>query len=117
SSRVEDLISRRGVQFQASPAVLEILKEFGAGPKLLSLIPLPPPPPPPPPTPPAPKMAGALTVVCEPKDCAVVIDNVYKGPTSENRKTVTDLHAGESTVEVFADGYEGVTRRIQLQEG
>jgi len=116
SSRVEDLISRRGVQFQASPAILDILKEFGAGPKLLSMIP-PPPPVALPPTPPPPKIAGALTVICEPKDCAVIVDNMYKGATSQNRKTVTGLQAGDATVEVFANGYEGVTRRIQLQEG
>src|SRR6059036_3461014 len=119
SRRVEDLISRRGVQFQASPAILEILTEFGADPKLLSLIPPPPPPPlpPAPPTPPAPKMAGALTVVCEPRDCSVVVDNMYKGVTAENRKLVTGLHAGDATVEVFADGYEGATRRVRLEEG
>src|SRR5215470_2848532 len=47
SSRVEDQISKAGVRFQATPGVLDILKEFGAGPKLLSMIP-------PPPAPPAP---------------------------------------------------------------
>src|SRR4051794_28955015 len=29
TSRVEDLVSKAGVQFQATPGVLEILKEFG----------------------------------------------------------------------------------------
>ncbi len=98
-SRAEDLVSKRGVQFQASPAVLDILKEFGASPKLLSMIPVPPVPPPPP-KPPAPKVAGALTVICEPKDCAVIVDDKYIGATSENQKTLTGLHAGDVTVEV-----------------
>ena len=115
-SRAEDLVSKRGVQFQASPAVLDILKEFGASAKLLSMIPVPPVPPPPP-KPPAPPVAGALRVICEPRDCAVIVDDKYMGPTSENQKTLTGLHAGDATVEVFADGYEGVTRRIQLPEG
>jgi len=115
-SRAEDLVSKRGVQFQGSPAVLDILREFGASAKLLSMIPVPPVPPPPP-KPPAPKVAGALTVICAPKDCAVIVDDKYMGATSANQKTLTGLHAGDATVEVFADGYEGVTRRIQLQEG
>src|SRR5207248_3039400 len=105
SSRVEDLISKRGVQFQASPGVLDILKEFGAGPKLLSMIPVPPSPPPPAAAPSV-KPAGALTVICEPKDCAVIVNDTYQGTTSELRKTVTGLRAGEATVEVFANGYD-----------
>src|SRR5262245_24445920 len=113
STRVEDLISRRGVQFQGNPAVLGILREFGAGPKLLGMIPVPPPPP----SPPAPKVAGALTVVCEPRDCSVIVKEMYKGPTADGRKTVAGLPAGETTVEVFAEGYERITRTIQLQEG
>ena len=38
SSKVESLVSVRGIQFQSSPTVLDILKEFGAGPRLLSMI-------------------------------------------------------------------------------
>src|SRR5262249_250857 len=67
SSRVEDLVSKSGVRFQATPAVLDILKEFGAGPKLLSMIPAAPAA-----SAAAPKVAGPLTVTCEPKDCTVV---------------------------------------------
>src|SRR5215813_5850071 len=74
SSRVEDQISKAGVRFQATPAVLDILKEFGAGPKLLAMIP----PAPAPPSAPAPKAAGPLTVICEPKDCAVAAGELYK---------------------------------------
>jgi PEGA domain len=113
--RAEDLVSKAGVQFQASPAVLDILKEFGASPKLLSMIPAPPPPPP---TvkPPAPRVAGPLTVICEPKDCNVVIDNRYEGVTDQNRKTINGLPPGTANVTVFADGYENVTRQVQLQE-
>src|SRR5215470_9793116 len=70
SARVEELVSKAGVQFQATPANVDILKQFGAGPKLISMIP-PPVAPPPPPQPPAPKVAGPLTVVCEPRDCVV----------------------------------------------
>src|SRR5262245_19254361 len=64
SSRVEDLVSKAGVRFQATPGVLDILKEFGAGPKLLSMIP----PAPAAASAPAAKVAGPLTVMCEPKD-------------------------------------------------
>lgn len=119
SRRVEDQISKAGVQFQATHEVVDILKQFGASPKLISMIPVPPPPapPPPPPEPPAPKVAGPLTVVCEPKDCAVVVDDKYEGPTDQNRKTVSGLRPGEATIRVFADGYERLTRRIQLEEG
>jgi hypothetical protein len=113
SARVEDLVSRRGLQFQSNPAVLDILKDFGGGPKLLAMIPAPPAPP----VPPAPKIAGALVIACEPKDCSVVVNDIYKGPTSQNKVTVPDLRAGEVTVQVFADGYEGESRKIQLEEG
>src|SRR5262245_887943 len=107
SSRVEDLVSKSGVKFQATPGVLDILKEFGAGPKLLSMIP----PAPAAASAPAAKVAGPLTVMCEPKDCTIVVCEMYKGTTSQNRMTITGLNAGESMVEVFADGYEHVTRR------
>lgn len=112
SSRVEDLVSKSGVRFQATPGVLDILKEFGAGPKLLSMIPAAPAP-----SAPTAKVAGPLTVMCEPKDCTIVVGETYKGTTSQNRMTITGLNAGESMVEVFADGYEHVTRRVELEEG
>jgi hypothetical protein len=112
SSRVEDQISKAGVRFQATPGVLDILKEFGAGPKLLSMIPAAPAA-----SAPVPRVAGPLTVFCEPKDCTIVVGETYKGTTSQNRMTITGLGTGESTVEVFADGYEHVTRRIGLEEG
>jgi len=115
SARVETLISSRGVQFQGNAAVLDVLKEFGAGPKLLAMIPIPPPPKAT--TPPAPKFAGPLDIVCAPKDCDVTIDNVRKGTTSQSRKTISGLPAGEVTVQVFTEGHEIVTRRLQLQEG
>src|SRR5690242_7388502 len=52
SARVEDMISKAGgVQFRATPDNVDILKQFGASQKLISLI-LPPPPPPAPPQPP-----------------------------------------------------------------
>ena len=38
STRTESLISTRGIQFQSSPAVMDILKEFGASPKLLLMV-------------------------------------------------------------------------------
>jgi hypothetical protein len=117
STRVEDLISKSGpVQFQATPANVELLKSLGASPKLISLIP-PPVAPPPPPQPPAPKIGGPLTIVCEPQDCIVAVDDKYEGPTEHNRKTVSGLHAGDVTVQIFADGYDHLTRRIPLQEG
>jgi hypothetical protein len=93
--------------------VLDILKEFGAGPKLLSMIPVPPTPP----APPGPKVAGPLEVVCEPKDCSVVVEDKYRGTTAQNKTTVSGLVAGEVVVRVFADGYEDVSRRILLEEG
>lgn len=112
SARVEDQVSKAGVQFQATPAVVDILKQFGASAKLISMIPVPPPLP----EPPAPKVAGPLTVVCEPKDCSVLLDEKYEGATSQNRKTMSGLRPGEVTLEVFADGYDRITRRIQLEE-
>jgi hypothetical protein len=113
SSRVEDLISKAGVRFQATPGVLDILKEFGAGPKLLAMIP----PAPAPPAAPAAKVAGPLTVICEPKDCTVAAGETYKGLTSQNRSTITGLRPGETTLDIFADGYEHMTRRVVLEEG
>jgi len=109
-------VSKFGVQFEATPAIVDILKQFGASPKLISMIPVPPLPPPPP-TPPAPKVAGSLTIVCEPTDCAVVVADKYEGSTTGNRKTIGGLRPGETTVQIFADGYEQHTRRIVLEEG
>jgi hypothetical protein len=112
SSRVEDQITKAGgVQFEASPPVLDLLKQYGASPKLLALIPVPPLPP----VVTVPK-AGPLTIVCEPKDCAVAVAEKYGGTTAQNRKTINDLPPGETTVEVFADGYEHVSRRVLLEE-
>jgi hypothetical protein len=117
STRVEDMISKAGgVQFRATPDNVDILKQFGASQKLISMIPAPPPPPAPP-QPPAPKLAGPLTIVCEPKDCVVAVDDRYEGSTDHNRKTVNGLHPGDVTVQIFADGYDHLTRRIPLQEG
>jgi len=112
SSRVEDQISKAGgVQFEATPAVVDILKQFGAGPKLISMIPAPPPPR----EAPAPKLAGPLTVICEPKDCVVAVGEKYAGLTNQNRKTISGLPPGETNVEIFAEGYERVSRRVQLE--
>src|SRR5690349_4288670 len=117
SARVEDMISKAGgVQFRATPDNVDILKQFGASQKLISMIPAPPPPPAPP-LPPAPKVAGPLTIVCEPKDCIVAVEDRYEGSTDHNRKTVNGLHSGDATIQVFADGYDHLTRRISLQEG
>jgi hypothetical protein len=118
SRRVEDQISKAGVQFEATPAVVDILKQFGASAKLISMIPVPSPSPsaPEPPVVAA-KSAGPLTVVCEPKDCAVVVDDKYEGATSQNRKTIEGLRPGDRTIEIFADGYEHLTRRLALEEG
>jgi hypothetical protein len=114
SKRVEDLISKSGVQFQATPEVVDILKQFGASAKLISMIP-PPPPPVSAPATPATRTAGPLSVVCEPKDCVVVVGDKSAGATEKNRKTFTGLAPGDTTVQVFADGYENLTRQIRLE--
>jgi hypothetical protein len=112
SARVEDQITKAGgVQFEASQPVLDLLKQYGASPKLLAMIPVPPPPP----VVSVPK-AGPLTIVCEPGDCAVAVAEKYAGTTAQNRKTISDLPPGETTVEVFADGYDHVSRSIRLEE-
>jgi hypothetical protein len=114
SQRVEDLISKSGVQFQATPGVADLLKQFGASARLISMIP-PPPTPPPAPAPAAPKLAGPLSIVCEPNDCVVLVDNKHEGLTDHNRKTIAGLTAGEANVEVFADGYEHLARKVRLE--
>src|SRR5262249_35920126 len=50
------------------------------------------------------------------KECAFAVDQKYAGTTVENRKIVTNLPPGEVTVEVFADGFDHMTRRIRLEE-
>jgi hypothetical protein len=120
STRVENLISTRGIQFQSSPAVLDILKEFGASPKLLLLVKEKAQPVPEPPAPvvvaPVNKVAGPLNVVCEPKDCLVIVD-VYRGVTVQNKTTVTGLKPGDVDVQVFAEGYAGASQKVLLEEG
>jgi hypothetical protein len=115
SARAEGLVSKAGVQFEATPAVVDILKQFGASQKLISMLPVPSPPPVPA-APPAPKVAGALTIVCEPRDCAVAINERYEGTTVQNRKTVGGLPPGEITLQIFADGYDHLSRRIVLEK-
>ena len=120
SARVESLVAARGIQFQSSPAVLDILKDFGANPKLLAAISAAAPPPDEPPPPkevtPVNKVAGPLNVVCQPKDCLVVVDG-YTGMTTQNKTTVTGLKPGEVVVNVFADGYESANRKVRVEEG
>jgi len=116
SKRVEDQISRAGVSFRGTPETLDILKQFGASAKLISMIPAPPATPEPP-KPAEPKIAGALTVACEPLDCMVVVRGKYEGKTAQGRKTINGLEAGVVNVEVFADGYEHVIQSVQMEEG
>lgn len=120
STRTESLISTRGIQFQSSPAVMDILKEFGASPKLLLLVAEKSQPIPEPPAPivaaPVNRVAGPLNVVCEPKDCLVIVD-VFRGQTVQNKTTVTGLKPGEVDVQVFAEGYAGAMQKIRLEEG
>jgi hypothetical protein len=116
SKRVEDQIARAGVQFRATPETVDILKQYGASAKLISMIP-PPPAAPVPPQPPEPKIAGALTVACEPIDCVLVVRDKYEGATEQGRKTIGGLQAGAVNVEVFADGYGHVARSVQMEEG
>jgi hypothetical protein len=106
---VEQMVAQRGVDFQGDPVRLDILKQFGATPKLIGLIP---------PTPSAApaKVAGPLTVICEPKDCAVIVNETYHGLTEQGRKTITGLQPGDAKVQIFSDGYEGMSRNVQLQE-
>jgi hypothetical protein len=78
---------------------------------------IPPPPAPPAPVqPPAPKIAGPLTVECQPKDCAVVVEDKFAGYTAQNRKTINGLQPGEATVQVFSDDYEHISRKVMLAE-
>src|SRR5262249_13309729 len=86
SSRVEDQISKAGVRFQATPGVLDILKEFGAGPKLLSMIPAAPAA-----SAPAPRVAGALPAFFVAKDCTTLVCGTDKGKTSLNILTLHPL--------------------------
>ena len=116
SKRVEDQISRAGVSFRGTPETLDILKQFGASAKLISMIPAPPATPEPP-KPAEPKIAGALTVACEPLDCMVVVRGKYEGKTAQGRKTINGLEPGVVNVEVFADGYEHVIQSVQMEEG
>jgi len=115
-SRVDDQVSKAGVQFQATPAVLDILKQFGASTKLIAMIP-PPPAPALPAQPPPPKTAGTLTIICEPKDCNVVVDDHYVGSTTENKTSISGLRPKETTIQIFADGYDHISRRVVLEEG
>src|SRR5262245_42165983 len=109
SSRAEELVAKRGVKFEGSPDLLRILKEFGASDRLLNLIPRPP-------APPAKKFAGPLTVVCEPRDCAVIVDYKYYGFSEGGRKIIRGLTPGAATIQVFSNGYEGRSEKVQFVE-
>jgi hypothetical protein len=107
---VEQMVERRGVSFQSDETTIRILKEFGATDRIISLIPHVPPPAPP-------KFAGQLTVLCEPRDCAVVVSDKYFGFTEQGRKVVNGLPPGEARIQIFSDGFEGETRPVRLEEG
>ena len=116
-TRTEELVSKNKVQFEATPEIVEILKDLGATDKLLSLIPKPKPQPvAPPPVAEAPKVAGPFRVTCEP-DCYIVINDRYYGLTEAHVKVLPALPPGNSTIQVFNNGYDPQTQKILLQEG
>jgi len=119
-TKTEELVSKNKVQFEATPEIVGILKELGATDKLISFIPKPRPQPQPiapPPVVEVPKIAGPLQVTCEPSDCMIVVNQRFYGLTEAHRKVVPELKPGPATVQVFTDGYEPQTQRVDLQEG
>jgi len=117
-TKTEDLVSKNKVQFEATPEIVEILKDLGATDRLLSFIPRAKPQPvAPPPVVDVPKVAGPLKVLCEPIDCFIVIGERYYGLTEARSKIVPELTPGSATVQVFSNGYDPQTQKILLQEG
>jgi len=117
-TRTEDLVSKNKVQFEATPEIIGILKDLGATDKLLSFIPMARPQPAAPnPVVEAPKVAGPVRVTCEPTDCYIVINDRYYGLTESHSKDVPALTPGTATIQVFNNGYDPQTQKIQLQEG
>jgi len=117
-TRTEELVSRNKVQFEATPEIVEILKELGATDKLLSFIPKPrPQPAAPTPVVDVPKVAGPFRVTCEPTDCYIVINDRYYGLTESHTRVVPELTPGTATIQVFNNGYDPQTQKIPIQEG
>ena len=109
--RTLELVRMRGVTegLVRTPEIEKALRDDGASDALLALIPEPPPPP-------QPKKAGDLTVECAPRDCEVVVDSRYQGPTEKGRRQIAGLPVGDVEVTVFSDGYDRASKPIKLEE-
>jgi len=106
-AKVEDLVKKRGVTFYREPIIVDILKQFGATERLLSLIPAPPPPP-------QPKYAGSLRIRCIPVDCMVIVGERFYGSTQRGQTVIDQLPPGETVVQVLSEGYPKQDRKLQL---
>ena len=105
----ETLIKKRSVNFKATPAMLEVLRQYGATDALLSMIPKASPPPAP--------VSGEVTLTCEPVDCDVIVGDRLLGSTKEKTLKLDSLAPGNTTFLVRAEGYEPQSQGYQLIEG
>lgn len=105
---VEDLVRKHGVTFKADETLVKVFTALDASDELLRLLPRP--------EPPKPKVAGPLTIRCQPLDCHVVVDEKYHGLTAKGTRVISGHAPGEIPVFVFMDGYEEQGRRITLEE-
>jgi hypothetical protein len=103
-------IEKQGLDFNPTPENLTAIKEAGAPDFLLAAIdkaekPAPPEPkevaPPPPPK----KKEGQLTVICEPVDCSVSINDIHIGVTNHGELSRT-WQEGEIRIAVRKDDFE-----------
>lgn len=109
-TRVEELVAKRGANFEATPDVVKILRDFGATDRMFLFIRQPAPPP-------QPVYSGPLTVTCEPSDCMVVVNDKYIGFTQSGKALVNNLAPGQAFIQVFSEGYGSKSQQVPLVEG
>jgi PEGA domain len=106
-----EYVQKRGVTFQADPIIIEALKTLGASDELIAAIPAPPPPAPPVPT------SGALTILCQPDRCDVLVNDHDYGVAEDGKKVITELPAGTAQIQVRAEGFEPAISSVELTAG
>jgi hypothetical protein len=123
--RIEEIVRKRGIDFQVTPEIEKELRDAGATSELLGTLRelAPPPPKPEPPTPqptavPAPPASALLQIEGAPKGAEIYVDDEFKGQVSrEGRLKIPGLSSQRHIVRVSAQGYEEKVETLDLAPG
>lgn len=123
--RLEEIVRKRGIDFQVTPEIEKELRNAGATSTLLGtlreLAPPPPKPEPPAPQPtavPTPPAPAPLQIEGAPKGAEIYVDDEFKGQVSrEGRLKIPGLSPQKHVVRVSAQGYQEKVETLDLAPG